>query len=232
MLFNTLNTIVTDLLNIARSSNVSASETISKRQLEDWVHQYRARLLKQDLDKGKFPNPDYIQQIDNLQLEQVNEAGEAILTGTPSNWYVLRTMLELPKTIDLNFSTGIMYVGTPEGYEIQYVPEGRTKWQRWKKYTAHDRLCYLKGGYLYVLSPIAIKYLTLRGIFEIPTEVSRFTNPVTGQPYGNLDTKYPMPNNLVPALKEMILSKELQIHVSAPTDTTNDARSNPQQIVS
>ncbi len=232
MVFNTINTIVTDLLNVIRASNVSASETISKRQLEEWVHEYRSRLLKQDLDKGKYPNPDYIQQIDNIELEQVNEAGDEILTGTPSDWLVLRTTLEIPKTVDLNFSTGLMYVGTPEGYEIQYIPECRNKWQRWKKYTFQDRLCYLKNGYLYISSPVAIKYITVRGIFEIPTEVSRFINPVTSQPYSNINSKYPIPNNMLPALKEMILSKELQIHASTTTDTTNDARSNPIQIVS
>ena len=61
--FTTLNTITTDLLNIIRNFDVSRSETISKRQLEMWVHQHRAILLKQDIDKDKLPNPDYIQSI-------------------------------------------------------------------------------------------------------------------------------------------------------------------------
>ena len=61
--FITLNTITTDLLNIIRGAQVTQSEPISKRQLEAWVHQYRALLIKQEMDKGKMPNPDYIQTL-------------------------------------------------------------------------------------------------------------------------------------------------------------------------
>lgn len=231
MTFNTINTIVSDLLNIIRSSNISASETISKRQVEDWVHQYRAKLIKQDVDKGKIPNPDYIQQIDNLELVSVNEAGETILTGIESDWYVLRTNLELPKTLDFNFKSGFTFIGTPEGYEIQYVPETRSKWQVFKKYTNRDMLCYLRNGYIYITSPVAIKYITVRGIFEVPTEVSRFVNSVTNQPSANIDSKYPIPSNMIPTLKQMILSTELQIEMAAPTDQTNDSAANPQQVI-
>ena len=56
--FVTLNTIVNDLLNVVRSSKVSRSEPISKRQIEMWVHQYRAILIKQDLS-SQF-NKDFL----------------------------------------------------------------------------------------------------------------------------------------------------------------------------
>ena len=45
--FVTLDNIITDLLKIARGSKVSQSETISRRQLEEWVNEYRALLIKQ-----------------------------------------------------------------------------------------------------------------------------------------------------------------------------------------
>ena len=45
MQFITLRTITTDILNIIRGSNISDSEAISKRQVEDWIHQYRTILL-------------------------------------------------------------------------------------------------------------------------------------------------------------------------------------------
>ena len=72
MNFITLNTIITDLLLVIRGSKISDSETISKRQLEEWIHQYRSLLIKQDIDKGKMPNPDYIQEIDHLKLESID----------------------------------------------------------------------------------------------------------------------------------------------------------------
>src|SRR6056297_128435 len=103
--FVTLNTITTDLLNIIRGAEVTQSEPISKRQLEAWVHEYRAKLLKQDLDKGKMPNPDYIQQIQALELEEVDESEGSI----PSDIKTFRTKIQVPKTLDLNFKPGFMY---------------------------------------------------------------------------------------------------------------------------
>ena len=225
MIFTTLNTIVTDLILIIRSSMVASTEVISRRQLEDWVHQYRAVLLKRDLDKkGRRPNPEYIQEIDHLKLSLIDETGDNQLTGLSKGKYLMKTDLELPKTLDLNNKSGLMYVGTADGNEISYITEARSKWQRYKKYTADDTICFQRGSYLYLISKEPIEYLSVRGIFEIPPEVGRFVNPITNQPYYNSDSKYPVPINLVPVIKEMILTKELQIEATAPSDDENDAK--------
>lgn len=228
MIFATLRTITTDLLKIVRASNISSSESISLRQLEDWVHQYRAILLKRDLDKGKKPNPDYIQEIGNLQLEKVDLSGDDVTSlGLESGSFIYRTVLEIPNTIDLNFTSGFTYIGTSAGNELQFIPEGRSRWQRYKKYTDLDKVVFLRNKKLYVVNSEALEFLTTRGIHENPAEVGRFINPITNQPYFNLDSRYPIPINLIPTLKEMILQKELKIEVTAPTDKTNDLNSNP-----
>ena len=224
----TLRTITSDLLDIIRGSNISASETISIRQLEDWVHQYRALLLKQDLDKGKKPNPDYIQEVGNIKLEKVDLSGSDVTSlGVESGSFLYRTVLELPNTIDLNFKSGFTYIGTPPGDEIQLVPEGRSRWQKYKKYTSTDKIAFLRNKHMYIVNSEALQFITVRGVWENPAEVGRFVNPITDQPYFNLDSKYPIPANMLPVLKEMIVQKELKIESTAPTDTTNDDRSNP-----
>ena len=232
MTFITLNTIINDLLLIIRGSNVSDSETISKRQVEEWVHLYRGQLIKQDLDKGKMPNPDYIQEIDHLKLESIDTAGTNVtVNGLSAENYFLRSELEIPKTIDLNFKSGLTYVGTVDGSEIQFIPEGRSKWQSFKKYTANDAVCFIRGGYLYVMYNKPLEYITVRGIFEVPTEVSRFANSVTNQPYANLDTKYPIPANMLSALKQMILKTELGIIAQSPSDNDNDSANKLSQNI-
>ena len=62
MTFTTLNTIIEDILKIASGSIISASNPFSRRQIEDWVHQYRAILLARELDRDNYVNPDYIQE--------------------------------------------------------------------------------------------------------------------------------------------------------------------------
>lgn len=221
--FVTLNTIVTDLLNIIRSSKISRSESISKRQIEMWVHQYRSLLVKQDIDKNKMPNPDYIQELPALLLEVVDQSEG---TDLDSETYLLRTVLELPKTIDFNFKPGFTFVGTIDDHEIQLVPQGRSKWQKYKKYTHNDPVAYLKSRRLHIECPkqfSPIQHISPRGIFEVPTEVGNFRNTHADYTFAGWDTQYPIPTNMVPTLKEMILKKELGITVQSYSDTTNDS---------
>jgi hypothetical protein len=218
--FVTLNSIVMDLLNIVRSANISRSELISPRQIEMWVHQYRSILIKQDLDKGRMANPDYIQELPALELEVVDETKGADLA---SGQYLLRTKLELPKTIDLNYRSGFMFVGTIDGREIQFVPEGRVRWQQYKKYTSGDNLAFLRSKRMYLVYPTPIKYLTIRGIFEVPTEVGNFTNTHADYTYADWNSPYPISQNMIPVLKSMILKQELGMTVQAQSDTSNDA---------
>ena len=221
--FVTLRSIATDVLLIVRGSKISRSETISLRQIESWIDEYRSLLIKQDMDKGKIPNPDYIQEIDHLKLEAIDTAGTNMtINGISAENIILRTELEIPKTIDLNFKSGFMYIGTVDGTEIQFIPEGRSKWQSFKKYTSNDSICFLRGGYLYIMNNKPIEFISVRGIFEVPSEVGRFINPITNQPYFNLDSKYPIPINMVSTLKQMILKGELGITIQSPSDNQNE----------
>jgi hypothetical protein len=222
--FQSLYSIINDILFTVRGSVVVESETISQWQIEYWVHLYRALLLKQDLDKGKFPNPDYIQEIQGLHLSPVQTTE---MENLFVNKYVLKSDLQIPNTIDLNFDSGLMYVGGMNGTEIQLIPQGRAVWQEYKYYTNKTPIAYLKNRYLYVVNGDTINYLTIRGVFEIPTEVSLFINPITGLPSYNVQTdKYPMPSDKITVLKQMILSKEFQVMLNSPSDIKNDSENN------
>jgi len=220
--FVTLNTIVTDLLLIIRGSQLTQSEPISKRQIESWVHATRAKILKQDLDKGKVPNPDYIQTIQALELQEVDEAEDSTLS---TDYKTFRTNLQLPKTIDLNFTSGFMYIGTITGQEIQFIPESRVQHQSWKKYGNNIRIAYLKNGYLYVTNDKELRYVTVRGVFEIPPEVSHLVNPQESITDVTVNSEYPMPIDKIPTLKQMILQQELGIESRSYSDVSNDSAS-------
>ena len=63
MVLNSLNAIIDDILLEIRNSDIAESESISRIQIEQWIHQYRALFIKQDLDKGRVINPGYVQII-------------------------------------------------------------------------------------------------------------------------------------------------------------------------
>jgi len=222
--FQSLPLIIRDLVRIIRGSVETQSETISDRQVEYWIHQYRSLLIKQDIDKKKIPNPDYIQEIKGLHLAPIDITE---ITSIPIGKYILKTDLQLPKTIDFNFKSGFTYIGTANGRELQFSPQTRSFWQQYKYYTQNDPLVYLKNRYLYIVNGDILEYIDVRGIFEIPTEVSEFINPITGTTTYDVDTaKYPIPTNMLPVLKQMILKQELGIMTNSLSDTINDSANN------
>jgi hypothetical protein len=178
-----------------------------------------------------MPNPDYIQEITGLELNSVDEV-EGI-TGVSLGEHILRTDLILPKTIDLNFRPGIFYVGTADGHEIQFIPEGRSKWQQYRKYTGNDPVAFLRNQYLYVIpGDSTVTWVKIRGIFEVPTEVGNFVNPTGVQGVVGYDDPYPIPINMIPVLKELILQKELGIESQAPSDIKTDSSPKVSQKIS
>lgn len=207
MEFVSINSITYDLLNIIRGAKITDDEPISERQIEAWIHQYRAKLIKQDIDKGKYINSDYVQEFCNSDGSALRIIPEEQELQT-----VYRTELQIPKTIDFNYKNGILYVGDVQGNRIQLVPEARVNYQQYNKYTKNHTIAYLKNRYIYLYNHNGLQYIRLRGIFEVPTEI----------PNMDLNSKYPIPLNMVETLKQLILKQELGIIYVAPNDDKND----------
>lgn len=208
-----LDKLVQDLLLIIRGSKLSQSEPISKRQIEDWIHQYRALLLKRDYDKNNIISPDYIQEIRNLHLSSLVGSED---NDIDSNCYTFRTDDQIPSALPLNKKSGILYVGTILGKQFQIIPYNRFKWQQYKTYTNSDKMAFLRNGYIYISNNETLQYINVRGVFENPLEVGE----LNGEDYR---TNYPIPLDKIPALKEMILSKELRLESQSFSDTENDS---------
>ncbi|GAF98519.1 unnamed protein product, partial [marine sediment metagenome] len=134
----TLRTIIYDLLNIIRGAEVIDDESITEKQVENWINQYRALFIKRDLDKGKPANPDYIQTIDDISLEFDSDMDK------------YRTSVDLPSTINLNSKSGLTYVGDTYGNQIQLVPESRVNWQQYKRFTQDATLAFLRNKRIYI----------------------------------------------------------------------------------
>ena len=97
--FNSLNSIIDDILLTYRDSKISESEDLSRIQVEQWIHQYRALLIKQDLDKGRDMNEQYLQTITPLHIsklskEFIKDPGEVLSVGEIIKCYVDKIDLE------------------------------------------------------------------------------------------------------------------------------------------
>ena len=208
MEFVSLKSLIYDILNILRDSKVSDDEDISERRIESYIHQYRALLLKQDIEKGYYTNPDYIQEYRNADGSLVD-----LIVVEEDGVNYIRTSIQIPKTLDLHYKSGLTFIGDSHGNQIPLIPESRVKWQAYKKYTSSHPVVYLRDRYLYVMNANNLSSLKIRGIFEIPTEVPGFS--LTG--------KYPLPLDKVNTLKEMIFKLEFNIESQEKGDIKNDS---------
>lgn len=227
--FVSLDSLIRDMLETVRGSNVTGSENISENQIEKWIHEYRAVLLKQDMDKGRgIINQAYIQEIPSIEIQAV-DSSESILPYIRSGVLVFRTSVQIPKTIDFKYKSGIMSVSTLDDKEIQLVQHKRAEWQQYKKYTSTDSLAYLKNNYLYIYHPSMLTHVKVRGIFEVPTEIYYMSIPSISTPTDIRSMAYPIPIDIIPALKALIMKQEFGTTLASPQDTTNDSRiNNPQ----
>ena len=107
MVLNSLNAIIDDILLEIRNANIAESEDISRVQIEQWIHQYRALLIKQDLDKGRTVNPGYVQVINPFAMTLTNP--------TDTEKYIYESVNELPKTIDLHYGSGMITIRDTNG---------------------------------------------------------------------------------------------------------------------
>ncbi len=219
MKLHTLDSIINDLLYTIRGSRVTQSERISRRQIESWVHQYRSILLKQDVDKGKLLNPDYVQILTNVELVQIDKDTEEV----DKKYYVLRSKYRLPSTIDFNHKSGIVFISTFYGDEVQLVNEPRMPWQRYRRFTGNDKIAYLRDGYLYIHNMKLLSYITISGVFQNPLEAINFDNINKDLRLVGYEIEYPIPYNMLPTLRGMLLERELGIIMRAPSDNKNDA---------
>ena len=204
-----LNNIVDDILLIVRNNNLSESEHLSRIQIEMWIAQYRSILIRQDLDKGRDINPMYIQTMPCIHLDKVDTVAG-------------KSNIELPKLIDFHFRTGLVYVKDMYGNLIQLGHETKMKYQRYRKYTCGDYIAYIKNNRLYIEgSDNQLEWVEIGIIAENPADLNECFDP---------DSEYPVPAHMIPVIKDMIFSKELNIMHQMPSDETNNSRDDMQNI--
>lgn len=210
----TLDEITDNILQIARNNNVAESEHLSRRQIQLWIHYYRAFMIKQWIDKEReLENLDemFIQTIQPIHLNKVETApGKLLYVGDK----------ELPKLIQFNNRVGVISVKDMYGNLIQIGNQTKSKLQRYRKATCGDYIAWVKGNKIYVEGDSnKLEYISVDVIAEDPTSLVDCWSP---------DIEYPIPASMIPTIIDMILKRELQVIVQMPSDTTNNSEDNTQ----
>lgn len=206
-----LNEMIDNILLIARNSNITESEHLSRVQIEKWIISYRAMLIKQDIDKGRDVNELYITTIEPIHLD--------ILETSPGKFVYVGDK-ELPKLIDFNYRPGVIAVRDMYGNLIQLGNYTKAKLQKFRKATCKDYIAWVKNNKIYVEGDSnQIEYISVDVIAEDPTELKACFNP---------NDDFPIPGAMIPIITQMIIDRELRVQLAMPSDTTNDTQDNTQ----
>lgn len=201
-----LNQIVDNILQIVRNNNVAESEHLSKLQIEQWILAYRAKLIKQEIDKGQDINEMYLTTIEPIHLDRKET--------TPGH-YVYVGDQELPKLLDFHYRPGVINVRDMFGNLIQLGSRTKAKYQKYRKATCKDYIAWIQGNKIYVAGDSnQLEYISVDVIAEDPTEDNACYNP---------DDEFPIPTDMIPVITQLIFANEIANMVIRPSDYTNDS---------
>lgn len=224
----TLNEIVYELKLLIRRCYLSDDEDIDDRLIEHFVHTNRALWLRTSMNKGRAAFGKSEQSLGCVELETVDRSAcSAQVIGLS----LLRTTLEIPKTIEAHYHDGITEVSPIDiiSYPFSYVPYKRARYFGYGRFNQNGIVAFkYTDDYIYLNSKSdnniwkTLKYINVKGIFETPTGVASFTHVDGTVCYSN-DTAYPLNRACWVFIKEQIIKANFPLLMKAPTDKTSDA---------
>lgn len=213
--------------------NINSTESsLSHEYYTDLINQQRSLWIRNEYNKNRSIDPN-VQQEFCVDVELVDPTICCI--NVPKTCKVLRTKVPIPNAIEFANSKGITSVGPVfitlprfsivDYTRVPYVGNGRTG--RLNTYA------FLYGTYIYIISQKPELYLlekvTIRGIFENPTELGEFTNCETNQKCWTLDSLYPLNDWMWVYMKAQILG-ELGQKQMIPSDEANNEKDDKTEL--
>lgn len=219
----TINQIIYNLRKLIKDAG-SDDLKFSDRQLEFMVNYVRAKLIKQEIDKGKSISDNVKQDLGVVKLAKVDSAESSTV---PISRIILRTENRIPKVLELNHKDAITYVGGIDKLSpFQFSTKAHVNWQAHSKYASKGKHAYLRDGYIALAGcDKSTKYINIEGVFENPRDVKHFMSP-TGQSCYNPDVdNYPVSSYMIDAINKIIIREELGVYFQLREDNINDASS-------
>lgn len=224
----TASKLIYDIQNMASSGGNPNEFKISTRQILYWIEQVRSQLISQSLAKRDDINDSWLQFISCVEMEQVEDTDCCLVD---SDCYLLRSVLQIPSTIDTWKDNSIVSVTTAGGESIPKSNHIKQRYQKYNKYTSKTWGWYLKDDYLYVINDQNLNYLTISGLFEFPSDLEGFVQ-CDGQSCWSLDSNYPISMTLATQVTDIVIKTKVNPFLSLPMDNSNNADgSTPQQTI-
>lgn len=223
-----LSEIIYNIKNLISGGLSSDDEVLSDNQFAFIVNYYRARLTKNDVEKGRNIPSLSIQTLGRVPLIQADEDECCEIDSC-----VLRTKDKVPKPLETY--TGINLTVSSSGLPYQQSTSNAIVWNCGAKYTKKEGKWYYQNGYIYIINPssLMLDEITIKGLFEDPIEANKFRTcdcPSNNLPCNlGYDFEYPMPLHYVDIITKMFADAEYKVLFGILPDKENDSQSQTEQ---
>jgi hypothetical protein len=222
-----------NIRNIARAGQGNSDDDrLNIRQIRFWINGYRAQGMFQATDFGKDIDPQFVQDLGVVPLEEVDKADSScpkVEWGCKIKKVVLPQLIDFPELRALDFVGKIDKVS-----EIIVNHPNVAKYKAATKFGALSNRCYLIGNTLYFMlvgDDIMMEYVNIRAVFENPEDVVGYsTEGCEAKCYDPAKDAYPMPARLYEFVLRKILLNELQWTEDAVNDEMNNARKDNEKL--
>lgn len=202
-----LNEIAYNILNTIREGRSSNTENISLDQVKFAVKYYRSLLIRRDMWRNNNRFRMFEQDLGHVPVSTIDTAEDPSISSAN---IILRTDNQIPTPIRMKEFEGITHVGSTDKSrtKIPILDTQRSYWEQFSKYTASSSHATYRGGYIYVFNDLSLQTINIRGIFEDPEEVHKFTR-ANGLDLYDDDSPFPVPSDMIQQITQSILNTEM-----------------------
>lgn len=222
----TLSHLVNNIRTIASSAGNSDDFKASDELIIHWCNQVRSMLISQSIEKRNDILDIWIQNISCLELELVDSAE---CCEVETNCFILRSVKELPVTVETSSRNMIIGVYTLDNQSLDELSVQKARYSKYTKYSSKRTGWYIKNNRLYIVNNILLERVTIAGIWDDPTELANYIS-CDNQACWSIDSNYPVTLKMAEVIVDIIVKTKCQVMMNFPLDNSNNASGSiPQQ---
>lgn len=202
----------------------SVESSFSYEFYTDLINEQRALFLRNEYNKNRSLDPYVIQTLKCIQMELVSPFDCCF--AIPSDCKILKSVKEIPNTLELYYTKGISSVGPADITLPRYilVDYSRVAYAGNGRSNRSAVYAFLYDNHLYLISKDPkvnlIKNITVRGVFEDPTSLGNFLD-CSGNSCYSIHDPYPMNLWMWAYVKPQVLQQLMQKSTNALDDANN-----------
>lgn len=205
----TLQHIIYDIKGALRGGTLGALEDddlLMDDHIKFKVHNTRAYLIRQDINKGNTASDNIIQTLCCVEM-QISNASEC--PELPSDCKVYKSIKEIPQFMEADYNDMVLNVRNSDIMADTFSVMSMSRAVQATKYPGRVKLkggiAFFKSRYLYIINyPKMLKYVCLDAVFDNPEEVWNFEIAANVQ-CNPVEERYPISQWMIKPLSDIIV---------------------------